>query len=195
MLPITQGMVRSTSLKEATSNKEMESPIRDVEDFIEKMRNQDIVVLYEKARSISVDRDNPEPLSQALASSISNYEMLGKGGGGAFLPERENLANECIGYINDAYTQGIIKENKEKLRSQVEEMQKQLSKLSIDYEVLMSENNELRREQAAANESISTLSNTIKELKEENALLKKDLDWDIQNSRNARDNSDSKLMI
>ncbi|MDQ3835497.1 MAG: hypothetical protein M3270_00990 [Thermoproteota archaeon] len=74
-------------------------------------------------------------------------------------------------------------------------MQKQLSKLSIDYEVLMSENNELRREQAAANESISTLSNTIKELKEENALLKKDLDWDIQNSRNARDNSDSKLMI
>jgi hypothetical protein len=66
-------MVRATSLKEATSNKEMERPIRDVEDFIKKMRNQDIVVLYEKARIIIVDRDNPEPLSQALASSISNY--------------------------------------------------------------------------------------------------------------------------
>ncbi|MFL6482499.1 MAG: hypothetical protein ACJ70R_06190 [Nitrososphaera sp.] len=188
-------MVRATSLKEATSNKEMESPIRDVEDFIKKMRNQDIVVLYEKARSISVDRDNPEPLSQALASSISNYEMLGKGGGGgAFLPERVNLANECIEYINDAYTQGIIKENKEKLRSQVEEMQKQLSKLSIDHEVLMSENNELRREQAAANESIPNLSNTIKELKEENTLLKKKLDCYRQDSGIARDSTGSKLM-
>ena len=188
-------MKRPTSLKEAASNKEIESPIRDVEDFIEKMRNQDIVILYEKARSIIVDRNNPEPLSRALASSISNYEMLRKGGSSAFLPERENLANECIGYINDAYTQGIIKENKEKLRSQVEEMQKQLSKLSIDHEVLMSENNELRVEQAAANESISTLSNTIKELKEENALLKKDLELYKKYSRNARDNTDSKLMI
>ena len=102
-------MLPSTSPKEATTNKEMESPIRDIEDFIEKMRNQDIVVLYEKARSIGVDRDNPESLSGALSSSISNYEMRCKGGSSAFLSERENLANECIGYINDAYTQGTIK--------------------------------------------------------------------------------------
>ena len=33
----------------------------------------------ERARSISVDKDNKEPLSQALASSITSYEMLGKG--------------------------------------------------------------------------------------------------------------------
>ena len=160
----------STSLKEATNNKKMSSSIEDVEDFIEKMRNQDIMILYERARSISVDKDNKEPLSQALASSLTSYEMLGKE---AFLSERENLANMCIGYINNAYTQGVIKENKEKLQRQVEEMQKQITKLATDYEVLLSENNELRREQEAANESVSTLTSTIKDLTEENRDLKK----------------------
>jgi archaellum component FlaC len=162
----------STSLNEATNNKKMSTSIEDVEDFIEKMRNQDIMILYEKARSISVDKDKKEPLSQALASSITSYEMLGKG---AFLSERESLANLCIGYINDAHTQGLIKENKEKLQSQVEELQKQISKIATDYEVVQSENNELRREQEAAIESVSSLTNTIKDLAEENRELKKDL--------------------
>ncbi len=130
-----------TSLKEATNNKKMSNKIKDVEDFIEKMRNQDIMILYERARSISVDKDNNEPLSQALASSLTSYEMLGKG---AFLSERENLANLCIGYINDAYTRGVIKENKEKLQRQ-EELQKQISKMATGYEVLLAENNELGR--------------------------------------------------
>jgi hypothetical protein len=160
----------STSLKEATNNKKMSSSIEDVEDFIQKMRNQDIMILYEKARSINVDKDNKEPLSQALASSLTSYEMLGKG---AFLSERENLANLCIEYINDAFTQGVIEENKEKLQSQVEELQKQISKLSTNYEVLLAENNELRREQEAASESISTLTSTIKDLMEKNKELKK----------------------
>jgi archaellum component FlaC len=181
----------STSIREGPNNKQTESTIKDVEDFIEKMRNQDIVILYERARSISVDKDSPEPLSQALASSIANYEMLGKG---AFLPEREDLANQCIGYINDAYIQGVIKENKEKLQSQVEELQKQINKISIDYEVLSSENNELRQEQAATNESISALTSTMKDLTEENKLLKKELDWYKQNSGSARDNSGSRDM-
>src|ERR671910_3846772 len=153
----------STSLKEATNNKKMSSSIEDVEDFIEKMRNQDIMILYERARSISVDKGNKEPLSQALASSLTSYEMLGKG---AFLSERENLANLCIGYINDAYTQGVIEENKEKLQRQVEELQKQISKTATDYEVLFAENNELKREREAANERISTLTSTIKDLME-----------------------------
>ena len=161
----------STSLKEATNNKKISSTIKDVEDFIEKMRNQDIMILYERARSINVDKeDNKQPLSQALASSLTSYEMLGKG---AFLSERENLANLCIGYINDAYTQGVIKENKEKLQRQVEELQKQISKMATDYEVLLAENNELRREQEAANESISTLTSSIKDLTDENKELKK----------------------
>lgn len=135
----------STSLKEITNNnKKTKTAIKEVEDFIEKMRNQDIMILYERARSISADKDNKEPLSQALASSLTSYEMLGKG---AFLAERENLANLCIGYINDAYTQGVIKENKEKLQRQVEELQKQISKIATDYEVIFAENNELRREQ------------------------------------------------
>jgi hypothetical protein len=162
----------STSLKEVTNNKKTSSFIEDVEDFIEKMRNQDIMILYEKARSIGVDKDNKEPLSQALASSITSYEMLGKG---AFLPERESLANLCIGYINDAYTQGVIKENTEKLQSQVEELQKQISKIATDYEVVQAENNELRREQEAANESVYSLTSTIKDLTEENKELKKEL--------------------
>ena len=34
----------STSLKETTNNKKMNSSIKDVEDFIEKMRNQDIMI-------------------------------------------------------------------------------------------------------------------------------------------------------
>ncbi len=160
----------STSLKEATSNKKMGSAIKDVEDFIEKMRNQDIMILYERARSITVDKVNKEPLSQALASSLTSYEMLGKE---AFLSERENLANLCIEYINNAFTQGVIKENKEKLQRQLEEMQKQITKMATDYEVLLSENNELRREQEAANESVSTLTSTIKDLTEENKELKK----------------------
>jgi cell division protein FtsB len=160
----------STFLKEATNNKKISSTIKDVEDFIEKMRNQDIMILYERARSISVDKDNKEPLSQALASSLTTYEMLGKG---AFLSERESLANLCIGYINDAYTQGVIKENKEKLQRQVEELQKQISKMATGYEVLLAENNELRREQDAANESVSTLTSSIKDLTDENKELKK----------------------
>jgi hypothetical protein len=161
----------STSLKEGTNNKKISSTIKDVEDFIEKMRNQDIMILYERARSINVDKDNKEPLSQALASSLTTYEMLGKG---AFLSERESLANLCIGYINDAYTQGVIKENKEKLQRQVEELQKQISKMATDYEVLLAENNELRREQEAANESVSTLTSSIKDLTDENKELKKE---------------------
>jgi hypothetical protein len=92
----------------------MSTSIEDVEDFIEKMRNQDIMILYEKARSISVDKDKKEPLSQALASSITSYEMLGKG---AFLSERESLANLCIGYINDAYTQGLSKKTKKSFKA------------------------------------------------------------------------------
>src|SRR5215203_1412769 len=153
----------STSLKEATNNKKISSTIKDVEDFIEKMRNQDIMILYERARSINVEKGNKEPLSQALASSLTTYEMLGKG---AFLSERESLANLCIGYINDAYTRGVIKENKEKL-------QKQISKMATGYEVLLAENNELRREQEAANESVSTLTSSIKDLTDENKELKK----------------------
>jgi hypothetical protein len=160
----------STSLKEATNNKKISSTIKDVEDFIEKMRNQDIMILYERVRSISVDKDNKEPLSQALASSITSYEMLGKG---AFLSERENLANLCIGYINDAYTRGVIEENKEKLQRQVEELQKQMSKMATGYEVLLAENNELKREQDAANESVYTLTSSIKDLTDENKELKK----------------------
>ena len=163
-----------TSLKEATNNnKKMNSSIKDVDNFIDKMRNQDIMILYERARSIRVDKGNKEPLSQALASSLTSYEMLGKE---AFLSERENLANLCIGYINNAYTQGVIKENKEKLQRQVEEMQKQITKLATDYEVLLSENNELRREQEAANESVCTLTSTIKDLTEENKELRNELD-------------------
>ena len=163
----------STSLKEITNNnKKTNSAIKEVEDFIEKMRNQDIMILYERARSISADKDSKEPLSQALTSSLTSYEMLGKG---AFLAERENLANLCMGYINDAYTQGVIKENKEKLQRQVEELQKQISKIATDYEVLFAENNELRREQEAANESVSTLTRSIKDLTEENEELKKEL--------------------
>jgi peptidoglycan hydrolase CwlO-like protein len=96
--------------------------------------------------------------------------MLGKG---AFLSERESLANLCIGYINDAYTQGVIKENKEKLQRQVEELQKQISKMATGYEVLLAENNELKREQDAANESVSTLTSSIKDLTDENKELKK----------------------
>ena len=163
-----------TSLKEATNNKKMNSSIKDVDNFIDKMRNQDIMILYERARSIRVDKGNKEPLSQALASSLSSYEMLGKE---AFLSERENLANLCIGYINNAYTQGVIKENKEMLQRQVEEMQKQITKLATDYELLLSENNELRREQEAANESVSTLTSTIKDLTEEKKELRNELDW------------------
>ena len=162
----------STSLKEITNNnKKTKTAIKEVEGFIEKMRNQDVMILYERARSISADKDNKEPLSQALASSLTSYEMLGKG---AFLAERENLANLCIGYINDAYTQGVIKENKEKLQRQVEDLQKQISKIATDYEVLFAENNELRREEAAS-ESVSTLTSSIKDLTEENKELKKEL--------------------
>src|SRR5215211_7217968 len=95
----------STYLKEAINNKKMSCAIKDVEDFIEKMRNQDIMILYERARSISVDKDNKEPLSQALASSITSYEMLGKG---AFRSERKSLDELCSTHMNKAYRRWVI---------------------------------------------------------------------------------------
>jgi hypothetical protein len=163
----------STSLTEATNNtKKISHAITDVEDFIQKMRSQDIMIIYERARSIIVDKDNTLPLSQALASSITSYEMLGKG---AFLSEREHLANQCIGYINDAYTLGVIEENKEKLQRRVEELKKQISKITTDHEVLLAENNELKREQEAAKEHISTLTINAEGVKDENVELKKEL--------------------
>jgi hypothetical protein len=55
-------------------------------------------------------------------------------------------------------------------------MQKQIMKLAIDYEVLLSDNNELRREQEAANQSVSALTSTVKDLTEENKELRKELD-------------------
>lgn len=175
----------STTIKEATNNKKMTSAIKDVEDFIQKMRNQDIMILYERAQSISVDKDNKEPLSQALASSITSYEMLGKG---AFVSEREDLANLCIGYINDAYTEGVIEENKEKLQREVEELQKQISKTATDYEVLFAENNELKREREAANERISMLTISVEHLTDENKELKKELSYYKQGLGSVRDN-------
>ncbi len=58
------------------------------------------MILYDKARNITVDKgNNQQLLSEALASSITSYEMLGKG---AFSSERENLANICIEHINNA---------------------------------------------------------------------------------------------
>jgi peptidoglycan hydrolase CwlO-like protein len=181
----------SISLKDATTNQEMSSAIEDVEDFIHKMRSQDIIILYEKARSIIVDKDNKVPLSEALASAITSYEMLGKG---AFLSERADLANLCIGYMNDAYTQGIIEENKEKLQRQAEELQKQISKMATDYEVLSAENNELKREHEAANESISTLTSNVEERTVENKELEKELYRYKQELESVRDNGSSKSL-
>ena len=51
----------------------------------------------------------------------------------------------------------------------------------------MSENHELRREQEAANESVSTLTSTIKDLTEENKELKKELNWYKQEFGSLRD--------
>lgn len=164
----------STSLQESNSNKRNKNTMKEVEDFIEKMRNQDIIILYERGRTIAADKDNTQPLSEALASSITSYEMLGKE---AFSSERENLANLCIEYINRAYVQGVIKENKDKLHSQVEELQRQISKIDTDYEVLLAESNELRREQEAASESIMALTSAIKSLTDNNKELKKEVDW------------------
>jgi hypothetical protein len=89
------------------------SPIEAVEEFIRKLRSGDIIIIVaEKARSIIVDKDIKMTLAEALPCAISNYELLGKGG--AFPPsERENLANLCLKYINEAYANGVIQENKE----------------------------------------------------------------------------------
>ncbi len=164
----------STSLQKATKNKRNIGAIKKLEEFIEKMRNQDIMILYERGRTITIDKDNTRPLSEALASTITSYEMLGKE---AFSSERENLASLCMDYINQAYAQGVIEENKDKLQIQVEELQKQIIKINTDYEVLLAENNELRREQEAASESIVTLTSTIKELTENNQELRKGVNW------------------
>jgi chromosome segregation ATPase len=165
----------STSLVKGISNNRKSCAIKNVEDFIEKMRNQDILIHYDKARSITVGKDNNQQLlSEALASSITSYEMLGKG---AFSSERENLANICIEHINYAYTRGIIQENKDKFQTLVQELPKQISKINTDYEVLLAEYNELRLEQEAVGESITTLMSTIKDLVKHNKELKKENNW------------------
>jgi outer membrane murein-binding lipoprotein Lpp len=165
----------STSSHGATNAKRNIRAIKDLEDFIKKMRNQDIMISYERARTINADNHNtPHPLSEAIVSTITSYEMLGKG---AFSAERENLASVCMDYINRAYAQGLIEENKDKLQSQVGELQKQISKINTDYEVLLAENNELRREQEAASESIVTLTTTIKDLSQDNKQLREEINW------------------
>jgi len=159
----------------ATNLKRNIGAIKKLEDFIEKMRNQDIMISYERARTINADNPNTRyPLSEAIASSITSYEMLGKE---AFGAERENLASVCMDYINQAYAQGVIEENKDKLQTQVEELQKQISKINTDYEVLLAENNELRREQEAASQSIVTLTSAIKDLGQDNKRLRKEVNW------------------
>jgi hypothetical protein len=91
------------------------SPIEPVEEFIRKLHSGDIIIVAEKARSIIVDKDIKMTLAEALPSAISNYELLGKGG--AFpTSERENLANLSLKYINEAYANGVIQENKRKRR-------------------------------------------------------------------------------
>jgi len=88
------------------------SLIEAVEEFIRKLRSGGIIIVAEKARSIIVDKDIKMTLAEALPCAISNYELLGKVGG-AFPPsERENLANLCLKYINEAYANGVIQENK-----------------------------------------------------------------------------------
>jgi hypothetical protein len=52
----------STSLQEANNNKRNKRTMKEVEDFIEKMRNQDIMILYERGRTIAADKDNTQPL-------------------------------------------------------------------------------------------------------------------------------------
>jgi uncharacterized protein YoxC len=59
----------------------------------------------------------------------------------------------------------------------VEELQKQISKINTDYEVLLAENNELRREQEATSESIVTLTSTIKDLSQDNKQLRQEIHW------------------
>jgi hypothetical protein len=91
------------------------SPIEAVEEFIRKLHGGDIIIVAEKARSIIVDKDIKMTLAEALPYAISNYELLGNGG--AFPPlERENLANLCLKYINEAYANSIIQEDKRKRR-------------------------------------------------------------------------------
>src|SRR5687768_12511533 len=97
--------------------------IYEVEDFIKKMRNRDIIIDGEKARSIIVyyhkgkkdddKEDKRMTLAEALSASITDYEL----GIDLFpLSHQQGLANLCLPYINKAYTNGIILENKPRLQ-------------------------------------------------------------------------------
>jgi hypothetical protein len=106
---------RRRSDKKIMSSNSSSSPIEPVEEFIRKLHSGDIIIVAEKARSIIVDKDIKMTLAEALPCAISNYELLGNGG--AFPPlERENLANLCLKYINEAYANGVIQEDKRKRR-------------------------------------------------------------------------------
>jgi hypothetical protein len=92
----------------------MNASIEAVEEFISKMRSEVIIIVAEKARRIIIEEDSKVVLGEALASSISTYELLGKE---MFPFEQEKLANVCLRYINLAYTSGVIVYNKERPRS------------------------------------------------------------------------------
>jgi chromosome segregation ATPase len=137
-------------------------PIRIVEDYIEKMRNEDIKILDDKAQRIIVDYKGVKvTLAIALANSLTDYVLEQQ----VFPSERETLANVCIGYMNLAQTNGVIEGNKEKLQRKIEELQKQIEEKDKEIVSHLSEIQRLTEERDGAVKTAKSLQEDLIELK------------------------------
>lgn len=111
--------------------------ITETEHFIRMLRNHDYIILPE-AHRIFYDstRYNNHRLSLAdgLAAAISDYEMVKS------MPVvAQNFAGVCLYWINRAFSNGVVAENKEKLLPQLEAKDDEIAQLKRDKAQVLSD--------------------------------------------------------
>jgi septal ring factor EnvC (AmiA/AmiB activator) len=112
-------------------------------------------------------------LSEALYAAINDYEIKSE-----MLPgQQERWATICRTYINMAYTNGVVLENKEKYQARIEDLQKQVERLEGEKASLLAQIDEFEREQGSSNDRINTLQRDIVDVTDENRRLNEELNW------------------
>jgi len=94
-------------------SKKEKSNVRDVDNFIERLRSQDFVINQEAEKLqyvgvtyFGVYREEPISLSEGLGHSISQYETNKD-------PSKQSMfADGCLVWINRAFSHGVVQEGK-----------------------------------------------------------------------------------
>jgi chromosome segregation ATPase len=133
----------------------MFSSITDFEDFIEKMRNKDIIINGDKARSIIVDKKTNTTLADNLAKRINKYKQARSGTIPSIL---ETDIASCLEAINEAYAYGVVEENKERFQQEIKELQRQIKEKDEKIATYLADIDQLKQERDGAMETANKLS-------------------------------------